>query len=185
MVRAIKSVGYWNVGTLEFLVDENKKFYFMEMNTRVQVEHPVTERITGIDIVRDQILHCCRQQVALPPAGHRIQGTRHGMPYQRRRSCDLPSESRKDSHLASALRLWRPRRYCGLCGVCDPALLRFAYREAHRLRRRPCRSDQQDAARAGHVHRRGSRPLQFRFIRRSWLIPTSRAATSIQLSSST
>jgi acetyl-CoA carboxylase biotin carboxylase subunit len=56
VVQAIKAVGYWNVGTLEFLVDENMKFYFMEMNTRVQVEHPVTERITGIDIVRDQIL---------------------------------------------------------------------------------------------------------------------------------
>ena len=56
VVRAIKDVGYHNVGTLEFLVDENHKFYFMEMNTRVQVEHPVTERITGIDIVRDQIL---------------------------------------------------------------------------------------------------------------------------------
>jgi acetyl-CoA carboxylase biotin carboxylase subunit len=56
VVRAIKAVGYWNVGTVEFLVDENRKFYFMEMNTRVQVEHPVTERITGIDIVRDQIL---------------------------------------------------------------------------------------------------------------------------------
>ena len=83
VVRAIKSVGYWNVGTLEFLVDENKKFYFMEMNTRVQVEHPVTERITGIDIVRDQILHSCRHQVALSPGGHRIQGARHGVPYQR------------------------------------------------------------------------------------------------------
>jgi acetyl-CoA carboxylase biotin carboxylase subunit len=56
VVRAIKEVGYHNVGTLEFLVDENHNFYFMEMNTRVQVEHPVTERITGIDIVRDQIL---------------------------------------------------------------------------------------------------------------------------------
>jgi acetyl-CoA carboxylase biotin carboxylase subunit len=56
VVKAIKEAGYSNVGTLEFLVDERKNFYFMEMNTRVQVEHPVTEMITGVDIVRDQIL---------------------------------------------------------------------------------------------------------------------------------
>ena len=54
-VRAAKAVGYENAGTIEFLLDKNKNFYFMEMNTRLQVEHPITEAITGIDIVREQI----------------------------------------------------------------------------------------------------------------------------------
>jgi acetyl-CoA carboxylase biotin carboxylase subunit len=54
-VRAAKAVGYNSVGTIEFLVDKNNNFYFMEMNTRVQVEHPVTEMVTGVDIVREQI----------------------------------------------------------------------------------------------------------------------------------
>ncbi|MBW2250232.1 MAG: acetyl-CoA carboxylase biotin carboxylase subunit, partial [Deltaproteobacteria bacterium] len=51
-----RSIGYTNAGTMEFLVDSNKNFYFMEVNARVQVEHPVTEMVTGIDIVQQQIL---------------------------------------------------------------------------------------------------------------------------------
>ena len=54
-IRAAKAANYANAGTIEFLVDKNKNFYFMEMNTRIQVEHPVTEFITGIDIVKQQI----------------------------------------------------------------------------------------------------------------------------------
>jgi acetyl-CoA carboxylase biotin carboxylase subunit len=54
-VAAAKAVGYTSVGTMEFLLDQKGDFYFMEMNTRVQVEHPVTEMITGIDIIKEQI----------------------------------------------------------------------------------------------------------------------------------
>jgi len=53
--KAAAAVGYNSVGTIEFLVDKNNNFFFMEMNTRVQVEHPVTEMVTGVDIVREQI----------------------------------------------------------------------------------------------------------------------------------
>ena len=64
-VRISKEIGYSSAGTVEFLVDKNLDFYFLEMNTRVQVEHPVTEMVTGVDIVREQILVAAGNKLSL------------------------------------------------------------------------------------------------------------------------
>ena len=54
-VEAVKAIRYCNVGTVQFLLDKDRNFFFMEVNTRIQVEHPITEMVTGIDLVKEQI----------------------------------------------------------------------------------------------------------------------------------
>ena len=64
-VKAVKASDYTNAGTVEFMVDKNRDFYFLEMNTRLQVEHPVTELITGIDIVKEQFMIAAGEELSL------------------------------------------------------------------------------------------------------------------------
>ena len=77
-IRLCKAIGYRNAGTVEFLVDKNLNFYFLEMNTRIQVEHPVTEMRTGLDIVEEQIRIARGKEMgwtqdSIQPKGHAIE----------------------------------------------------------------------------------------------------------------
>lgn len=73
-VKAAKAVGYVNAGTVEFLLDNQKNFFFIEMNTRIQVEHPVTEMVTGVDIVREQIFIAAGEELSFKQEDISIDG---------------------------------------------------------------------------------------------------------------
>ncbi len=78
LIEAMKAIGYTNAGTVEFLMDENHKLYFLEMNTRIQVEHPVTELVTGLDLVKLQIQIAAGEPLpikgdTIEPKGHSIE----------------------------------------------------------------------------------------------------------------
>ena len=72
--KAAKSIGYTNAGTIEFVVDKDENFYFLEMNTRIQVEHTITESITGIDLIKEQIRLAMGDELGYNQSDVQIQG---------------------------------------------------------------------------------------------------------------
>ena len=136
--NAIKKIGYTNAGTVEFLMDDRKNLYFIEVNARIQVEHPVTEFITGIDLVKAQIQIAAGQKLSdilpnpLKLSGHAIE-------------CRINAEhprtfipfSGPHYGIESAGQHWDPRRHGSVYGQCGSAILRFAGGKANRARERP------------------------------------------------
>ncbi len=84
-VRAAKAIDYVGAGTVEFLLDEDGRFYFIEMNTRIQVEHPVTEVTTGFDLVKEQIRVAAGEPLSFPGGAGDSYEARHRVPDQRGR----------------------------------------------------------------------------------------------------
>lgn len=116
-VRAVQAIGYEGAGTLEFLLDQDGQFYFMEMNTRLQVEHPVTEAVTGLDLVALQLRIAAGEPLTLQQDDVQM----HGHAIEVRLCAEDPQEQfmPQSGHLG----LWRPSRHLrvdhGLKRSCD------------------------------------------------------------------
>ena len=155
-VRLAKAVDYVNAGTIEFLLDEDRRFYFMEMNTRIQVEHPVTEQVMGVDLVQEQLRVAAGEEVSfrsnLEPRGHAIEcrvNAEHPETF--------PAVPGAPHHAPSARWSGSPSRYPRLSGIYDSAVLRFHDRQVDRARTGPPRSHPADAAGARFLCRRRDR----------------------------
>ncbi len=97
-INAAKACNYFNAGTIEFLMDKNRNFYFLEMNTRLQVEHPVTELITGVDLVKEQISVAAGNKISFNQEDLKING--HAV------ECRIYAEDAENNFLPSTGRIY-------------------------------------------------------------------------------
>ena len=154
--RACRAIGYRNAGTFEFLVGPDGAFYFIEVNCRLQVEHPVSELVTGIDIVREQIRIAAGEPLALsgraPRRGHAIEIRINAEDPAR----GLPPRPRHDHAVRRPARAGCARRYGRSGRIRDSAVLRLDDREAHRVGRHPRCGDRARRARSARGGDRGN-----------------------------
>ena len=137
-ILAAKAVGYTNAGTIEFILDPKGTYYFMEMNTRIQVEHGVTEMVTGTDLIIEQIRVAMGMELSFTQEDVEINGHADRMSYQCRDSREkLYAKSRCDQTFAFASWKWSSCRYRNLYRVLYSIRIRFYDRESYRTRTRP------------------------------------------------
>ncbi len=154
-LRLCRAAGFESAGTVEFLVDRSGRFYFLEVNTRIQVEHPVTEMVTGVDLVRAQILVAAGEPLGLRQEDVRFQG--HAI------ECRVTAEDPVTLHAEPGPRhglhrAGRPRRARGqslLHGIHRPPALRLAGGQSDRPRRGSRGGAGPHAAGGGRVRRGG------------------------------